>query len=90
MVAGVVEDEPLGIHAGVVGEDAGVEGRRMMGLEPGRLVGRQCECRGMRLAEAEGCEGAQDIPDLLDDPERIAPAQCRRVEPHPHLVDAGR
>jgi hypothetical protein len=56
-VAGVVEDEPLGVHPRVVGEHPGQERRRVVGLEPGRLVGRQRERRGVRLAEAEGGEG---------------------------------
>ena len=38
--AGVVEDEPFGVHAGVVSEDAGEERSRVVGLEPGALVGR--------------------------------------------------
>ena len=43
--AGVVEDQPLGVHAGVVGEDAGEERRRVVRLEPGRLVGRYARTR---------------------------------------------
>jgi hypothetical protein len=62
--AGVVEDQPLGVHARVVGEDGpGEEGRRVVGLEPGRLVGGQREGRGVRLAEPEGRERAQHLPD---------------------------
>jgi hypothetical protein len=32
---GVGDDHALGVHAGVVGEDAGVEGGGMVALEPG-------------------------------------------------------
>ena len=53
VIAGVIEDEPLRIHARVMREDPCIEGCRVMSLQPGRLVGRQREGCGMRLAEAE-------------------------------------
>ncbi len=65
-VARVVEDQPLGVHARVVGEHAGEERRRVVGLEPRRLVGGQRERGGVRLAEAERRERAQHLPHLLD------------------------
>ena len=52
-LAGVVEDQPLGIHAGVVGQHPRQEVGRPVRLEPGRLVGRQRERRRVGLAEAE-------------------------------------
>ena len=62
----VVEDEPLGVHAGVVGEHTGEECRRVVRLEPCRLVGGQCEGCSVGLAEAEGREGPQHLPHTLD------------------------
>jgi hypothetical protein len=79
--AGVVEDEPLGIHPGVVGEHPGEEGRRMVGLEPSRLIGRQRERRRMRLAEAERREGAQHLPDPVGVGHRITPGERGRAPP---------
>ena len=84
-LAGIVEDQPLGIHAWVVGEHPGQEGRRMVCLEPGRLVGRQGERRGMGLAEAERPERLEHLPHPFDDPQVVAAGQCGRHEPDPHL-----
>ena len=72
-LAGVVEDQPLGVHAGVVGEHPGEERRRVVGLEPGRLVGRQGERRRVGLAEPEGRERLEHLPDPLDDLEERSP-----------------
>ena len=63
---GVVEDQPLGVHARVVGEHAGQEVRRVVRLEPRRLVGRQRERGGVGLAEAERRERLEHLPDPLD------------------------
>ena len=52
-LARVIEDQPLGVHAGVMREHTGEKSCRMVGLEPGRLVGGQGERRRMRLAETE-------------------------------------
>ena len=84
--ARVVEDEPLGIHARVVGEHAGEECRRMVRLEPRGLIRRQCERRGMGLAEAEGGEGAQHLPHALDGDEVIAVGEGSGIEPRAHVV----
>jgi len=89
-VAGVVEDEPLGIHAWVVGEDAGEERRGMVGLEPRGLIGGQCERRGVGLAEAERGEGAQHLPHPLDGDEVVATGEGRGIEPGAHVVLAPR
>ena len=48
-IAGVVEDEAFGIHPRVVGEHPGEEGRRVVGLEPGRVEGRQREAAACAL-----------------------------------------
>ena len=85
-LAGVVEDQPLGVHTGVVGEHPGQEGRRVVGLEPGRLVGRQCERRRMCLAEAERSERLEHLPHLLDHAKRVAPGQRGRHEPGLHFL----
>jgi hypothetical protein len=54
-------------------------------LEPRGLEGRQCERRGVRLAEAERRERLQHRPDLLDHRQRVAPAQRPREEPQLRL-----
>ena len=82
----VVEDEPLGVHARVMGEDPREEGGRMVGLEPRRLVRRQGEGGGVRLAEAEGREGLEDVPDPVDVSRVVAPGQGRRSPPLLDLV----
>ena len=84
-LAGVVEDEPLGVHARVVGEHPGQEVRRPVRLEPGRLVGRQRERRRVGLAEAERGERLEDLPDPLDHGQGVAPAQRPGEEPHLRL-----
>src|SRR3546814_4851626 len=89
-LSGVVEDQSLGIHARVVGEHTGQEGRRPVGLEPGRLIGRQRERGRMRLAEPEGGKGLQDLPDLLGDPGRIATGQAAREEPRTEERSGGK
>nr|WP_258016942.1 hypothetical protein [Nocardioides marinisabuli] len=83
--AGVLEDQPLGVHPRVVGQHPGQEVRRPVRLEPGRLVGRQRERGRVGLAEAEGGEGLQDAPHLLDHAERVAATQGAREEPGPGL-----
>ena len=80
-VAGVVEDEPLGIHPWVVGQDPGEERRRVMGLEPRRVIGRQGERRRMRLAETKRCECDQHLPHPFDRREVIAAGPGRGVKP---------
>ncbi len=80
-VAGVVEDEPFGIHPRVVGEHAGEEGRRVVGLEPRGLVGRQGEGRRVGLAEAERREGLEDGPDPVDVLRGVAARRGRRAPP---------
>ena len=80
--AGVLEDEALGVHAGVVGEHPGQEVRRPVRLEPGRLEGRQREGGGMGLAEPEGGEGLQHRPDLLHHVHGVAAPQGAGEEPH--------
>ena len=80
-LAGVLEDQPLGVHAGVVGQHPGQEVRRPVGLEPGRLVGRQRERRGMGLAEAERREGLDHLPDRLDHGQGVSAAEGGGVEP---------
>ncbi len=87
--AGVVEDEPLGVHAGVVGEDAGDERRRVVGLEPRRVVGREGECRRVRLAEAEAREGLEDLPDRVDVLRRVAAGGGCRAPPALDLLLPG-
>ena len=64
--AGVGEQQPLGVHARVVGEQPGVEGGRVVGLEPGRLVGGDGEGDGVRLAEAVAAERLDDLPGTGD------------------------
>ena len=81
VLPGVLEDQPLGVHAGVVGEHPGQEVGGPVGLEPGRLVGRQRERRGMGLAEAERRERLEHRPHPLHDRERVAVAQGAREEP---------
>ena len=83
--AGLLEEQPLGVHARVVGEDTGEEGRRVVRLEPGGLVGRHGEGGGVRLAEAEGGEGGEHRPDAVDVLRRVAAG--RRGRPPP-LLDA--
>ena len=85
-VAGVVEDEPLGVHARVVGEHAGEERRRVVRLEPRRVVGRQRERRGVGLAEAERGERPQHLPHLLDGDQVVAERAGGGVEPRAHLL----
>jgi len=70
--AGVVEDEPLGVHPGVMGQHPGEEGCGVVGLQPRRVVGRQGEGRGVRLAEPERGKGLQHPPDPLDLGRRVA------------------
>ena len=55
--------------------------RRVVRLEPGRLVRRQRERRGVGLAEPERRERREDPPDLLHDPGRVAAADRPREEP---------
>ena len=85
-LAGVIEDQPLRVHPRVVGQDAGEEGRRVVGLEPGGLIGRQREGRGVRLAEPERGERLQHLPHPLDEVEGVALGVRGREEPHPHLL----
>ena len=80
-VACVVQDQPFGVHTRVVGEHAGQEGRRIVSLEPCRLVGGQCERCRMCLAEPEGCERFENLPDPLDRGRIIASG--RRCRPPP-------
>ena len=54
----------------------------MVGLEPGRLVGRQRERRGVRLAEAEGRERLEHLPDLVDGRDVVAAGVGARAQPH--------
>ncbi len=83
--AGVVEDEAFGIHAGVVGEHPSEEGRRMMGLEPGRLIGGQRERRCVRFAEAERRERPKHLPDPVGIGCGIAPSERRWPPPRLHV-----
>src|SRR4029077_3434799 len=64
--AGVGDDDALGGHAGVVGEDAGVEGGRVVAPEPCGLVDGDREGGGVGLAEAEAAERGDYLPDPLD------------------------
>ena len=58
----------------------------MVGLEPRRLVGGQGEGGGVRLAEAEGREGLEDLPDPVDVGRVVAPGQRRGRH---HVLDLG-
>lgn len=58
----VREQQPLRVHPGVMGEQPGVEGRRVVRLEPGRLVRRYGEGDRVRLAEAVTAERLDDLP----------------------------
>ncbi len=78
---GVVEDEPLGIHPRVMGQHPGEERCGVVRLEPGRLVGRQGEGRRVRLAEAEGGESLEDLPDPVGDLGVVAACQRGRTPP---------
>ena len=89
-LAGVVEDQPLRVHAGVVGEHPGEERRRVVGLEPGRLVGRQRERRRVRLAEPERRERLEHRPDLVDGGHVVAAGEGPRPQPHLDLLLAVR
>ena len=73
--AGLGDHQPPGIHAGVVLEDPGQERLRMVGLEPGGVVGGHGERGAVGLAEAEGAEGVQGPPDLVDHLQRVAAGQ---------------
>ena len=84
--AGLLEDQALGIHARVVGEDAGQERRRVMPLQPRRLVGGQRERGGVGLAEAEGRERLQHLPDVVDDALLVSALQRGRDEPAAHVL----
>ena len=86
MVACVVEDQSLGVHARVMGEDAGIERGRVVRFEPRGLIGRQCERGRVRLAKSERGEGPQHIPDAFDCRQVIAATQGCRIEPDSHLV----
>ena len=84
-LAGFVEDQTFGVHAGIVGEDAGQEVGRPVRLEPGGLVGRQRERGGVGLAEAEAGERGQHRPDPLHHRQRVAAAERPREEPQLRL-----
>ena len=60
------------------------KGGGMVFLEPSALIGRQRKGGSMRLAETEGGEGAQDLPDLINDGWLISPRERRGIEPLPH------
>ena len=81
---GLVEEEPLRVHAGVVREHPGEEVRRVVGLEPRRLVRGQRERGRVRLAEAERRERGEDLPQPLDELRGVAVAQRSRYEPAPY------
>ena len=69
-----------------MGEHAGQEVGRPVGLEPGGLEGRQRERRGVGLAEPERRERLEDLPDPLDHRLGVADAERAREEP---LLDLG-
>ncbi len=82
----VVEQQPLWIHARIVGEDSGVERRWMVRFQPGGLVGGQRERRGVGLAESEGCEGTQDLPDPIHGRDVVPLVDRGGIEPRPDVV----
>jgi hypothetical protein len=61
----VLKDQAARVHAGLVGQDAGQEVRRVVRLEPRRLIGRHREGGGVRLAEPERGERGQLSPDRV-------------------------
>ena len=61
----VLQDQAPRIHAGVVGEQAGDQVRRVVRLQPRALVGRHRERGRVRLAEPEARELRHGVPDLL-------------------------
>ena len=63
--AALVDDQPPGIHAGVVGQQPGEELREEVRLEPGAAIGRHGERRRVRLAEPERGEGRDLLPHRL-------------------------
>ncbi len=82
---GVVEDQPLRVHAGVMGEHTGQERSGMVRLEPRRLIGRHGERCRVRLAESERGEGLEHLPYPFDGVDVVAPPQRCRHEPRLHL-----
>ena len=70
--AGLGDHEAGGVHAGVVLEDRGHEGGGVVGLEPRGVVGGHGEGGAVGLAEAEGAEGVEGGPDLVDHVEAVA------------------
>ena len=79
--AGIIEDESFGVHPRVVRQHPGEKGRRVVRLEPGRLVGRQGEGGSMRLAEAERRERLEHLPDAVGYCGLIAPGPGRGSPP---------
>ena len=75
----------LGYIPGSWVSSPGEEVGRPVRLEPGRLVGRQRERRGMGLAEPERGERLEDLPELLHHGEGVAAAQGPGEEPEPGL-----
>ncbi len=68
-----------------MGEHPGEEVRRVVRLEPGRLVRRKRERRGVGLAEPERGERLEHLPCLLDQLLGVAAAQRSGEEPDPRL-----
>ena len=58
-------DQPPRVHPGIVGEEPGQEVRRVVRLQPRRLVRRHRERRRVRLAEPEARELRHRGPGLL-------------------------
>jgi len=78
---GLLHQQPLGIHARVVGEYPGQEMRRIMPLQPRRLISGQGKGGSMRLTEAEGRERLQHLPDAVGGAGVVSALPSQRNEP---------
>ncbi len=88
VLAGVLEDQAARVHAGLVRQHAGQKVRRIVGLEPGRLIRRHREGCRVGLAEPEGGERPHLLPDPLGG--RVVQPQVllgATQEPPPDLLD---
>ncbi len=68
-------------HAGVVLQQARVQGGRMVGFEPGRLERGHGEGDRVRTAEAVCAEALDDLPDLVEYGGGVAAAHGLALEP---------